>query len=879
MRRQGHDEPDRYDVQRNGPVEPRPWAARAAEALILATALLSPWAFGSVEAWAEWLIGASIALAAVLLAIAGCESGIRRRLLCGPGLAIAGLAVLGLVQAIPLPQAVFARLAPAAAADRAAMVPEQPESVLGDPGPVVGLSRPTLSLLPEATRHEVVRLAGLWALFQCVLGLGRRSAALRRFGRATAINAAIVAAFALVQALTWTGSIYWSRPSPIVDGWNTGGPFIGHGALAAYLNLGLGLALASLLTPDPDGRRRSGPTVLAVLPVLVLVAGLIGSQSRAGFVGMAAAGIVLAVVAGRKFATRAIAVAACAVPAALALWIAVDSGAASRRVASIGDARSLADRLEIWGASLRAGAHHRLLGTGLGSFAVAVAAETPTDHGVVFARAENEYLDILLEGGVVGLAIVAAGLVTLARRGLRALDAAIEPRDRALIAGALFSLTALAVQAAGDFSPHIPAIAVTVVILAAHVCALERPVAMAAPSPVLALSRRAHVSRHLEPAALALLALAILPHELARARAEACLAGTSLPPPGSSYPALIPRDESDADLLAMIDALGAALMDRPDWAEGHLRLGLAWVARYERTATDWMAGATGDSELAAMMGDPLWLHGRAHAGAPIAEIADQEPVHTCLVPAARAFLQARRCAPSLAAAHAYLASLDYLLDPRATAADHAARVRQLAGGDQATLALAARAAFQSGDAALAARCWRLGLQVRPWDWEDLALAAAASLSPAEVLADVLPPGAGWPTAVAELAYSSPEDAETRAVFYRASLDRLPSDTSLSPGERLHLEALARAGLGQPELAAPLFDAAMRREPLRGDWRENLVAWLLDRGDLDAAHRHAVLGVRLNPERPAIRRSLEKIDEAIARGTTAGSPFRHGSPSP
>ncbi|MHB1557203.1 MAG: O-antigen ligase family protein [Isosphaeraceae bacterium] len=856
----GQAQSHRHELPHDGPPERRAWAVRAADAVILAVALLSPWAFGAVEAWAEWLIASGIALAAGFVAIAGGQGGIRCRLACGPGLAIAGLAVLGLAQSDPLPHGLFDRIAPAAAADRAALLPHQPETVIGDPEPAVKIPRPTLSLLPEATRHEAIRLAGLWVLFQCVLGLGGGFAALRRFGRATAINAAIVAAFSLVQALTWTGGIYWSRPSPIVDGWNTGGPFIGHGALAAYLNLGLGLALANLLTTASAARRRPGPTVLAALPVLVLLAGLIASQSRSGFVGMAAAGILLSVVAGRRVATRAVAVAALAVPAALALWIAVDSSAASRRVVSIGDAGSLADRLEIWGASLRAGAHHRLLGSGLGSFAVAVAAETPTDYGVVFARAENEYLDILLEGGVVGLAIVAAGLVALVRRGLRSLAAATDPRDRTLIAGALFSLTALAVQAAGDFSPHIPAVAVTAVILAAHICSLR---ASEATPP--ALLRRAWVVRNLEPAAVALLALALLPHGLARARAEACLAGTRLPPPGSSYPALVPRDESDADLLAMIDGLEAALVDRPDWAEGHLRLGLALIARYEHTAIDRMAGATGDSELAAVMGDPLWLHARAHSDLPIAEIADQEPVRAWLVPAARSFLEARRCAPTMAAAHAHLAALDYLLGPRSTGPAHAARALRQAGGDQATLALAARAAFQSGDAALAARLWHRALQVRPWDWEDPALAAAASLSPAEVLADVLPAGAGWPAAVAELAYSGSDDADTRAAFLRASLERLPADTTLSPGERLHLEGLAHAGLGQPELAAPLFDAALRREPLRDEWREELVVWLLDRGDLDAAHRHAVLGVRLNPERFAIRKALEKIDAALARG--------------
>ncbi len=620
--------------------------SRAAEFVVLTVAVLSPWAFGAVEAWAEWLIGAGVALAAVLAAIDQGRSGIRPRLLRGPGLAIVGLALLGLAQAWPMPRALFDRMGPAASAE---IISDHPEPVLGDPGAPVESPRRTLSLLPEASRHEAARLATLWVLFVCVQGLGTRPCALRRFGRATAINAAVIALFALVQSITWSGGIYWSRHSPIAGGWDSGGPFVGHGALAAYLNLGLGMALAELLIPEGGGRRRPAMIILAAFTAAVLVAGLIASQSRSGFVGMAVAGVLLAIAAGRRIASRTAVIGILAALAMLVLFIALEAGPASRRLATIGDTSSLADRFEIWGAASRAWSHHRLVGAGLGSFAVAAAPEFPTDRGVLFARAENEYLDILVEGGLIGLAIVLAGLVALALRGRRALAAARSPRDRVAIAGALFSLTALAVQSAGDFSPHIPAIAVTAVVLAAYICAVEPSGTRA-----IAISRETSAARprlihRLEPAGVALLALALLPHFLARARAEARLAGTRLPPPGSSSPALTPREATAAELEAMRQALELALVDRPDWAEGHLRLGLTLVALYERTALDWMAVATDDHALAAMMADPLWLHARAHSGTSAVEIVAHEPVRLYLVPAARRFLEARRSAATLAA--------------------------------------------------------------------------------------------------------------------------------------------------------------------------------------------------------------------------------------
>jgi tetratricopeptide (TPR) repeat protein len=615
-----------------------------------------------------------------------------------------------------------------------------------------------------------------------------------------------------------------------------------------------------LMAGRPAGLWRSGRGIWSAFTASLLCVGLIASHSRSGVVGAVVASAVLLVIerdSVRRLGARWI-VLACLV---LAMLIALSARSPYQRMASLLDPDSYQERLEIWGATLRAWSSHWFLGSGLGSFTFAVAPEVRTDYGVVFARAENEYLDVLLEGGLVGLAILLAGLLALARRGSRALRAAPSPQDRAAVAGALFGLVALAVQSAGDFSPHILGVAITAVILAAHIGALG------APAGSLVCRRRRSkgvgASRTLQAVAIAALCLALLPCDLDRARAEAQLAGIGLPPPGSSMPEMTPVNLSMEDLQRRRAALEAALDDRPDWAEGHFRLGLTLVALYEQTAADWVATQVDGPAMIASIADALWLHEVAQS-AKAEEIAEQEPVSLYLAPAARCFLEARRCAPAFAAAHARLGSLEYLLVGRDPPPAHARRALEYAGSDRITLWLAARVAIQSGHAELAACCWRRCLLARPWEWEETADMVAASLPAEQVLDQVLPPGGWWPVAFADRAYAKSEDRDDRAKFLRAALERLQGDRSLSAAERLHLEARARSGLGQHDLAGPLYDDALKREPLRGEWREEFVAWLIDRGDFAAAHRHAVLGTRLNPERPALRRALEQSVEALAR---------------
>ena len=94
--------------------------------------------------------------------------------------------------------------------------------MLGDASPPVPLPAATLSQAPGETADAAARLAAAWLLYQGVVGLGGGYGALRRFAWAVAANGAALALFAVVQALTWNGKLFWAFPVNSSGPWSAG---------------------------------------------------------------------------------------------------------------------------------------------------------------------------------------------------------------------------------------------------------------------------------------------------------------------------------------------------------------------------------------------------------------------------------------------------------------------------------------------------------------------------------------------------------------------------------------------------------------------------------------------------------------------------------
>jgi tetratricopeptide (TPR) repeat protein len=491
----------------------------------------------------------------------------------------------------------------------------------------------------------------------------------------------------------------------------------------------------------------------------------------------------------------------------------------------------------------------------------------------------------LTEGGLVGIALALLAAAAIARLGRRALDAGSRVRERTLVLGALCSGLALLLQCLSDFPLHVPGVGISAVVIAAHLCRLG----LEAGVPTVSAStevRRARLGPLLSGLGMAALSGVLVVAGLRLARAEALVRSVGLPYPGHLMPTVDSARGSAAELRRTRDALQAALRLRPDWAEGHLRLGAVLFGLYSNLAQQWVEQLQDekDSETTAILTDPLWFHRVVHSASP-ADLAEaggvlgQEPVREFLVPAARCFVEARRCSPGLPLSHARLAELDYLLGGGQTTSVSAARALRLSGYDHLVLILAGQAAAQAGDVDLAARCWRKALALHQEEWGEIATAAASIMTPQEILEKVLPPGARLPILVADVLYAADEQRTVRETFLKASAARAAGDPTLSPAERLWVEGQARARLGERDPARKLMADALIADPSHPEWREELIDQLVAWGDTAEATRQGRIGLTLYPDNPGIQRALQAALDNYARGNQAGGlPLLHSDSS-
>jgi tetratricopeptide (TPR) repeat protein len=479
---------------------------------------------------------------------------------------------------------------------------------------------------------------------------------------------------------------------------------------------------------------------------------------------------------------------------------------------------------------------------------------------------------MLTEGGIVGLAFALLALTQIARLGLRARDSAPTVRDRALVLGTMTSGLALAIQCMSDFPLHIPGVTITAIVLAAHLCRLGME---AAPPEPAADPRPARLGPLLGGLAIVGLSVVLLVHSVRLARAEAWVRSAGLPFPGALMTTVDTVRRDNAELNRSRHALEAALRLRPNWAEGHLRLGAVMLGLYSNLAAEWIGQFQEEKlpDAATILSDAMWLHGVVHSTsakelAAMGGVLNHEPVQAYLVPAARCFLEARRSSPDLGLSHARLAEVDYLIDPGEPTSTHVARALRLTGYDDAVLVLSGQAAAQAGDIDLAARCWQKALTIDGAGWREIAVAASLVMTPEQLLEKVLPPGGRFPLLVADRLYAAPEWREAREKFLRASAERLPDDPTVPPIQRLWLEGRARARLGERDRARSLMNDALEAEPLHPEWRVELIDFLIAWGELEEASRQARIGLTLHPDNADIQRALKSAVDAYAQGKLA-----------
>ena len=371
------------------------------------------------------------------------------------------LHALLLWQLVPLPPAVLEVVSPGSF------------SFYNDPLLVPLVAWRPISVSPPDTLRGLAFVAALSLLFLAVFReMGGRPWR-RRLALTVVWVGVALTVVAFVQALSPDPRKIYGLWRPRQD-WAVFGPYVNRNHFAGYLvmasSLAIGVALEALSRLRAAWRRRRRPWLLlgesegtaAVrwsAVAMVSVAGLLASQSRGGVSAFAAAALLLPL-ASRQRGRTALGVAL--LVGLGALWI--GTGGVLSAFATRGVKGS---RLDLWIDMLPMVPRFPVFGVGWNAFGTAYPWYQTIWKTEWFGEAHNDYLQALIDGGVVGAALVLSLLAVVFRRALA--RAARSPLDL----GLLGALLGFALHGLVDFNGQIPANAATWVALAALATRLD----------------------------------------------------------------------------------------------------------------------------------------------------------------------------------------------------------------------------------------------------------------------------------------------------------------------------------------------------------------------------------------------------------------------
>lgn len=455
--------------------------------LLLGSIAWSALAFGAVYPWAY----RPLLVACGVVGVGGFISGLRddggrpyRALQVG--LAAVWIAVL--LQVIPLPPSVLARVSPATD-DFLRRYDVVYAAGLPASGAETGIARHPLSIEPEATWRGLGFLTALAMLFLGTTRLLSRKGATTLVYGLTVFGAGL-AVIGIVQRATFTGRIYgfWT-PQQTGDPF---GPFVNKNHFAGWMMMAampaIGLCCAGIARGmrdmKPGWRNRllwlaspvASRLIFAELAVVLMGLSLVLSLSRSGIAGFAVALVLSGVVlASRQTggSRRNLALGHLVfVLSVTVAWAGVDAVARRFTLTSWTDAGG---RSGTWRDAGRIVRDFPLTGTGLNTYGSATLLYETPDRTEHFGEAHNDYLQLVAEGGLLlGVPIVVVLWLFAQEVRRRFRERTDDTVTYWVRVGATTGLVAMALQEMVDFSLQIPANAVLFVVLAA-IAAHRRP--------------------------------------------------------------------------------------------------------------------------------------------------------------------------------------------------------------------------------------------------------------------------------------------------------------------------------------------------------------------------------------------------------------------
>jgi len=459
--------------------------------LLLAAVVLLPWAFGGVEVWAyrpaSLLISVAAAVALFKRGAAGLGLGREARWLL-PAFLLAGWAV---VQIVPLPPPVVRLLSPQAdriytsslpgygsqahedpitALEREALA-EVPEAAgnpsLADGKPLAVEPPPdrvgwrSLSVQPYATQERLFWFVALLMAFLLARERTRDPVRARVYRTALFGLFALLAMFALVQAASWNGRMFWIGPA--VEGANPFGPYVNFVHFGGVMEMAVpwlaGYAWTKVRRPEGDTLWRSIAPVAVGAAALGLIAAVASASKGAALLCLLSL-VALGLVGLRGVRPRILFLASVLALAAIVAPMLRYTPLGERVVAFLqvqGESPlALGGRAAVLPVAFDVIGDFPLTGAGFGAFANVFASYTPPGSLERWEQLHNDYLEMVVDGGAIAAGLVLWLALAFSLRALRSVGEARTSGNRAEYLGLLLGIGALAVHAAFDFNHQIP---------------------------------------------------------------------------------------------------------------------------------------------------------------------------------------------------------------------------------------------------------------------------------------------------------------------------------------------------------------------------------------------------------------------------------------
>ncbi len=432
---------------------------RSIRSLFLLTLIISPLLFGTVEFWSLAFMELHIFLAIFLWLRKKLKNNEIQYLEVPLLKGLILLLLWAIFQIIPLPLSIIKLLSPRA------------YSIYSD-NPLSNNTFYTLSIYPHATIMEIMRFISYIIAFFLTIQLFSKERSLLSLVKAMMVTGTVIALIGIFQMIFNDGKLLWLRE--LRQGGTPFGPYVNRNHFAGLMEMLIPLSTGMLIICTPPFSLKRGLRyglsesmrhervnvfILSLTSIVIMITALFLSLSRGGITGLSISMLLFGVFLALRNSTRkkGILIGLLSIIILLTVgWFGWDK--IIERFERLRDADVSSEmRLHNWKDSTKIITEFLITGTGLGTYKQVYPLYKTILSQERWEHAHNDYIEGVVELGLIGLAIAIYILVNLFRVVLKGLMKRKYLQSRLLALGTLIGITGVLIHSITDFNLHIGA--------------------------------------------------------------------------------------------------------------------------------------------------------------------------------------------------------------------------------------------------------------------------------------------------------------------------------------------------------------------------------------------------------------------------------------